>query len=197
MTARRIEVDILSIRSLENLKKELKAYKDSLPERTAAFVAALAEVGYKVANDALDNSSHQMGDRVNIVKTDVSFDETGCYAIIKSVPKEILATSWYRRDKDGKGVEVTGSLNPALAVEFGTASKALPPQERFGGYGGQGTNSKGGNAGRSEWWFARGLDENGKPTDWKRGTAIKPTRPLHNALLAMESEIDTIARRYF
>lgn len=197
MATKRIEVDILSIRSLENLKKELKAYRDSLPERTKQFVTALSEHGYQVALQSLSSTTHQLQNYIQITKPTVSYDETGCYAILQLTPTQILETKWFRTGPDGKGVEVNGRLNPALAAEFGTAAYALPKQERFGGVGGQGTNAKYGNENKTEWYFARGMTQDGKLTDWQHATAIRPTRPLHNALIAMENEIDTLARRYF
>ena len=198
MAAHQIEVNVFSMKSLEAFKKSLIDYKKSLPDRIQAFLDALLEEGIRVARAEVADTSkpygtHQMQDFITFSKK-VDYDSTGCYGILRA-EGQTLQSKWYRSGAKGdEAEEVNGSINALLAVEFGTAAFAIPAPN---GKGGQGTNSKGGNAGKADWYFARGVDDDGNPTDWQHATAIKPTRPLHKAMLTMQEEIDTIARRYF
>ena len=193
MAVKKIKVNLFSIKSLESLKSELQEYKDSLSTRVQAFVEDLLNAGIEVAETAVSETdgepygSHQMG-RYVIFSKKIEDTEYGCRGILiaKGTP---LISKWYRSDGNGGSEAVTGSINALLAVEFGTAAFGLPPYK--------GTNSQGGHENSTDWYFARSVDKDGKPTYWQHATAITPTRPLHRAFLEMEQQIDDAAKRNF
>lgn len=201
MATRKIEVNAFSVSSVANLRKQLEEYRKSLPHRIENFVSALLLEGYEtayatVADDQKPYGSHRMQEYITF-SMKIEEEGNGVKGILRAIPTQVIQSKWYRSDESGQVEEVTGSINPVLAVEFGTAAFALPPQERFGGRGGQGTNSKGSKADSAYWYIATRVNEDGKLDGWKPASAIKPTRPLHNAMLAMENDIETLARRYF
>ena len=186
MAETHLKVDILSVRSLEDLKKNLQSYIDSIDERVKAFVEDLLESGITVAKAEAENASHQMGQYITFEKKITYADGTVTGLLIAK--GETLVSQWWRTDSNGKPQEVNGSINALLATEFGTAAYALPPN--------RGENSQYGHSEETEWYFARG-HVGDKLTDWQHATAIKPTRPMHNAFIAMEQEIENAARRHF
>ena len=196
MAKKVIKVNLLSVSSIRNLKEELIEYRDSLDTKLWYFVKDLLEQGIATAQAVIaENDDHQLSKRIVFDKR-IEIHEDGCRGILMA-SGEKLYSRWYRSDGQGGVEEVGGVLNALLAAEFGTAAYALPPQTRFGGYGGQGTNSQYGHSSETQWWIATSVTDDGKLTGWKAGTAIRPSRPLHNALLKMEQEIENTARRYF
>lgn len=186
MARKQFKVNILSMRSLENLQKDLQEYMDSLDGRIALFVEDLLDSGIKVARAYSENASHQMGQYITFEKK----IESGNHSVkgILIARGDTLTSKWFRTDNNKKPQEVIGHINSLLATEFGTAAYALPPY--------QGSNSQYGHSNETEWYFARS-EKDGRLTDWQHATAIKPTRPLHNAYITMEQEIENAARRHF
>lgn len=188
MSAKKIKVNIFSIRSLESLKDELKAYRDSLDERCMAFVNDLLKVGIECAikraseTDGDPYGTHQMARYITFTAKAAERTELGCKGIMIA-RGDTLHSEWYNI-VDGDPVVVNGEINALMAVEFGTAI-----------YNIQGSGAKHGN--EADWYFARSIDKDGKLTDWQHATAIKPTRPMHNAFLEMEQQIQSVARRHF
>lgn len=186
MAKTKLTVNILSIRSLEQLKDSLESYVDSLDDRAMAFVKDLTDCGITVARTLTEDASHQMG-RYIVFEQKFETIKDGAKGILIA-KGETLVSQWFRTGNNGKPQEVTGSINALLATEFGTAAYALPPY--------QGTNSKYGHGNKTEWYFAR-EEKDGKLINWQHATAIQPTRPLHNAFITMEQEIENAARRNF
>lgn len=196
MAKKTIRVNLFSISSIQNLREELIEYRDSLDTKLWYFVKDLLEQGIETAQASIaENDTHDLAKRIVFDKR-IEIHEDGCRGILMA-GGEKLYSRWYRSDGQGGVDEARGVLNALLAAEFGTAAYALPPQARFGGYGGQGTNSQFGHSTQTMWWIATGVTDEGKLTGWKVGTAIRPSRPLHNALIKMEQEIENTARRYF
>ena len=189
MEAKKLRVNIFSVRSLEELKSDLKTYRDSLDVRCMNFVNDLLAVGIECAErlvsetDGEPYGTHKMGRYVEFTKQDAELTELGCKGLMIA-KGQTLQSEWFKT-VDGKRAEkVQGSINALLAVEFGTAIYSI-----------KGSSAQ--HASESDWYFARSVDEDGKPTNWQHATAITPTRPMHNAFLEMEKQIEEAARRNF
>lgn len=193
MSTKTLKVNIFSVNSLENLKDDLKAYRNSLDDRVRAFVDYLLSVGIETAQSVVSETdgepygSHQMGRYVTFTKK-IEDTSLGCRGILIA-KGETLESKWFRSDGEDGVSEMHGAINALLAVEFGTAAYGLPPYK--------GTNSQSGHANDTDWWFAKGVDKNGKLTDWQHATAITPTRPLHRAFIEMEKQVEEAAKRNF
>lgn len=187
--SRKLKVNILSVKSLENLKSNLEAERDSMAERCKAFVNDLLKVGIECAvakaseTDGDPYGTHQMARYITFTAKAAELTEYGAYGIMIA-KGETLFSEWFRTVDNGEAEAVNGTINALMAVEFGTAV-----------YNINGSGAKHG--GQADWYFARGIDKDGKPTDWQHATAIQPTRPMHNAYLKMQEEIEAAARRHF
>lgn len=184
----------LNTASINNLIKQLQSYRDSLPDKTQRFVDALLDKGIVVAeqNKGMGGTygTHKMENLVTFSKK-LDASQYGCHGIMLGVGETIYA-KWFGID----GEERTGAINAITAIEFGTAEKALPPTEMFGGSGGRGTNSKYGHKDDTDWYFIVGFDENKKPI-YKHATAIKPTQPMAKASTEMVAQIRKTAKEVF
>lgn len=188
---RTIEIS-LNTASVKNAIASIKYYRDGLASKTEEFVARLLDVGIERADSVPGISgttgSHGFEQYVWYAK-EVEPKKYGCHGIMFGGGRDIDVT-W------GLDGEKMGSINTMLALEFGTAGAALPPQEAFGSYGGQGTNSYNGHADDLVWYFAIGRDKKGKPI-WKKASAITPTRPMFEAAQEMLEQYYTVAREVF
>lgn len=186
----------LSMRALDKLIGDLKDYRDSLGAKMEALVNRLLELGIETAQHHSTDvpgryGTHKMGQYVSF-KKEIKAADGSCTGLLVAMG-DTLDSVWYGPD----GEKRYGTINAMMALEFGTAAKAVSVRESFGVTGGQGTNSQYGHENDLEWWIAESLDSNGKPTDWKRATAITPTRPLMHAGNEMASEIANAAREVF
>jgi len=187
---REFKVD-LSESGINKLIDDLNEYKDSLDDKAELFVQKLLDIGITRAESVPGISgtfgTHKMENYVYYTK---EFEQSidGYDGFIVGVGMEFDVT-WGAHD------EKHGSLNALKALEFGTAGLALPPTNVFGVTGGQGTNSQYGHANDTEWYFLE-RDANGKVVR-QTATAIKPTRPMMQAMEEMISQMNKIAKEVF
>lgn len=198
--AKTLTANVFSVSSLRQLRKELEKYRDSLPGKLDTFMGILLDEGITVAQSyAVDYSgmygTHKMAQYVSFDK-EINTADGKIYGILYG-RGDTLTAQWYVNNGSGKYVLTQGTINTMLAMEFGTAAEALPPQEAFGVTGGRGTNSKYGHANDSAWYIITGIDENGKPCEWKLATAMAGTRPMYQAGLAMYQKVKEAARIAF
>lgn len=173
---------------LEEVARELEEYKNSLKQKNRDFLNKLSDVGIFTAMEAVSSGSHTMPLRVFFYReAEVEGDTYTVYVVGEGYP---FASSWI--DSDGASHE--DMVYPMSMMEFGSAGYALPPTVAYGGRGGQGTFSQRGNEGFTSWYFKK---VEGTEEKKKHGTAIRPTRPLYNAAIKMQSEIESIARDVF
>lgn len=163
------------------------------------FMERLLEEGIKVARyKAQDKDgtygTHKMGRLVSFEKT-VETSEGKIYGILIGTGKDVLGKYWVK-DSSGNYSEVAESINSLLAIEFGTAAKALPKQEAFGVTGGRGTLAKHGHENHMGWYIVTDVDKN-EPVDWKFASAIEPTRPMYYAGLEMYEKVKEIGKEVF
>lgn len=192
-----LRANILSVSSLEQLKKDLETYKDGLTDKLSVFLDELLKIGIETAERHVDTSgtygSHQMARLGGIsFRKEVDTADGKVYGIMYGSGGDVTG-EWYVNDGNGHYSLKTDTINSMLAVEFGTAGKALPVQDAFGGHGGQGTMSNHGHANDNAWYIITHLDSKGKPDQWKAATAITPSRPMYKAGLAMYVEVKKAA----
>lgn len=181
----------LSQKSLEQLRKQLLQYADSLEWKNRRFIELLLEVGIQVAEQTVSGGSHQMPDRISFYKEFKAEDDGSVTGLLIGVGETFFST-WYEAD----GTEHHDEVYPLAMMEFGSAALAMEPTLAYGGSGGRGTFSSKGHYTEYSWWIITGFDENGKPIR-KLGTAIEPTRPMYNAVIEMQNQIRNCAIKAF
>lgn len=188
--------------SIDAAIRDLEAYKDDLDRKMKLFVERLLEVGVQTAQEVPGipgtYGSHHMEDYVVFYK-EMEHTDNGFRGKVVAESSPIEAT-WFGSEGDVR----EGTISPVLALEFGTAALAVPAEEMFGGYGGQGTNSVYGHDGDLQWYFITDFEEIEKPDGtietrpiWKKATAIHPTHPMLQASSEMLEQVRDIAREVF
>lgn len=178
MSKKNLKAD-LSISSIQNLKKELERYRDSLTYKCRLLAEELAKAGIKVAQAKIDKSP--LGKYVTI-KTDITEEKAGCKAIL-------IAT--------GETFEHEGyaPFNSLLAIEFGAGirynSEENPKAPEFGM--GVGTFPDQTHAfDKNGWWFW-----SEEKQAWIHSYGVKATMPMHNASMEIQQNIVKIAKDVF
>lgn len=182
----------LSVDGINSLIKQLKEYSESLDAKNERFVELLLDCGIRVAEQKLADGTHTMPSRISFYKGCEIPDNHTIKGIMVGVG-ETFFSHWYEVD----GTEHYDEVFPLAMMEFGSGGFAVPPTNAFGGYGGQGTFSVSGHENDYEWRIITAVDSKGNPTEWKRGTAIKPTQPMYNAMLEMQTQIRDCAIQAF
>lgn len=179
----------LSYGGLLNISRKLKDYAKSLTEKNEKFISLLMERGIKVAQERADAGTHQMGNYISF-ETEISGEKGTTVGVIVGTG-QTFPSQWIDRDK----TEHNDVVYPLSMLEFGSAGFALPPQEAFGGSGGQGAFSVAGHE-TDVWWYVTKVYPDGRVVR-KLATAIAPTRPMYNAMLRMRHDLMECAKIAF
>lgn len=178
MAKKRYKVDILSVSSIERLKKDLQAYQNDLQRKCRLLAERLAEKGVTVANAKIVESP--LGKYVSI-KTEISEQKAGTKAII-------IATGAV---KQSEGYE---DFNTLLAIEFGAGiyhnPVANPNADKFGL--GVGTFPGQIHASEDGWWY---WDD--KAQEWRYTHGVKATMPMYTASMEIINNIIKIVKTVF
>ena len=204
---KRLTANAFSAKSLKALQKELEKYKDSLQGKMEKFIALLLDEGVRVAREISSKDTegsygtHKMANHAFFEAEPIKTTDGVVYGIMIGSGDDIVG-EWYTNDGNGNYVKQKDVINALMALEFGTAAKALPAQESFGVLGGQGTFPALYHGNDCEWHIITkvGVDKKtGKtvPVEWKPATAITPTRPMYNAGLAMYQKVKQAAIEVF
>ena len=185
---KRINCSLTKSGSIERAIKELEAYKKSLNQKTERFVNALMEVGIQAAKE-------HSGKYAGMISFTKQLNQTvnGCNGVLIATDGQRVITEWYASKKDAEKHRNVRSyeISPLLLAEFGSGWLANVLGNVAGV--GQGTmpNSMG-HATDPDGWY------------WYDDNAVKhhsigeaPTYPMHNASMAMMSQIEQIAREVF
>lgn len=178
MAKRKFTAD-LSVKGIENLKKELMQYRDvELPAKCKELATRLTDLGINVAKAKIDESP--LGKYVTL-KTDISADKMGCKAILIAVG-EI---------KQSEGYE---PFNILLAIEFGAGihynQTPNPKADEFGL--GVGTFPGQIHAFEDGWFYW-----NEEVQEWQYTHGVKATMPMYNAGIEIIQDVVKIAREVF
>lgn len=176
--------------NLDTVVRQIRQYRIDVGKKTKAFVEALSEVGIKVARDKTAEGSHQMPKYIRFEKEIVSDRKGYVIGVITGIG-DTFPSDWV----DVDGIEHIDDVFPLSMLEFGSAAFALPEQDAFGGHGGQGTFSVSGNENKAVWYVNKIYED--KTRKRIKATAIAPTRPMYNAMIEMQKEIESCAKKAF
>lgn len=169
----------LSISSIRNLQKELEKYRDSLTYKVRLLAEKLAEIGIKVAEAKIGEST--LGKYVTI-KTDITEEKTGC--------KTILIATGETFEHDGYA-----PFNSLLAIEFGAGiryNREENPKAPDLGFG-VGTFPDQTHAfDKNGWWFW-----SEEKQAWIHSYGVKATMPMYQASLEIAENVVKIAKQVF
>ena len=182
--AKRIFKTDLSIKGIEQIKKDLLNYRDNeLPNKIRLFVTKLLSIGVSVSQASVSESP--LGKYVTI-STDISSDKMGCKGILiaKGVVKEEV-------DNNGNAYPPFSTI---LAIEFGAGIHFNPtPNPNADKFGlGVGTFPGQIHAFEDTWFYWDETDQKWKPTH-----GVKATMPMYNAQMIMITDAVKIAREVF
>lgn len=167
----------LDTNSLEQLKRELLAYKNSLQGKCEILVDRLLQSGLNIAN--LRVAESPLGTTI-VITTNHEPLQNGCKGVLLAMGKTF--TSDY------------GEFNALLAVEFGAGihyNKIPNPKADKLGYG-VGTYPGQVHAWQDEGWFYYGNDG-----EWHHTYGVKATMPMVSAEEEMITQYLNIAREVF
>ena len=176
--AKKISVD-LSIKGLNDLKRQLLQYKDSLPVKCENLVSRLLQSGVEVSQSKISESP--LGKYVTVT-TNISADKMGCKGILlaKGTVKEqdgyapfsiLLAIEF------GAGIHFNPTPNPIISSEFTYGVGTFPGQTH---------------AYQDTWFY---WDENSQ--EWKPTHGVKATMPMYTADMDIIQNVVKYAKEVF
>lgn len=176
----------LNSTSLKQAANEVRQYGNDLAIKVHMVLIKLAEKGISVAEQTIGNFGKYI--------TFSRISETDGMVIVAQETSIILA-EWLARNGETKKAEVS----PLLMAEFGAGPHAIIWQGQDGDtsvmpdgkHVGRGTFPNQTHAFQNSWWY---MDLSG---NWQVSTGIKPTRPLHNAVMELISTVDATVREVF
>ncbi|MBQ0111767.1 MAG: hypothetical protein KBT03_01435 [Bacteroidales bacterium] len=181
--------------SLQSFQQSISNYAKNLDKMAEEFCNRLSDIGIQVCEDKSADvngtyGTHQMGVLVSF-KKETKTQDGKTQSIIIGTGKTFEAI-WY-----SYGKEMSGTVNPLLMIEFGSAGLSVSGSNAFNNENHKGELSTGGHQDDTDWWIAEEIDENGKVTKWRKGTAITPTQPMYYAAIEMQNNINRIAKEVF
>lgn len=178
--AKRVFKASLSVSSIQQLQKNLTAYRDSLSEKCRQLVVALSEAGIAVAKQNTGNYGKYI-----TFSTKTEPEKNGCKAIMLASETGKITSAW----KTSEGIK-TADVSPLLMVEFGSGWKAENPMQVPGV--GQGTFPEQIHAYDREGWYWIGLDDK-----LYHSYGISPKKPMYMASLEIQRIVIEKAKEIF
>lgn len=176
----RISFNLLSLSAIEEAKKELEQYKESLNKKCQTFVELLSAKGVITARENVG----QFGEYIVFTQeTNPIID--GCKCVMYASDTGTITRSWQTKD----GIK-TADISPLLMTEFGSGFKAKNPKNVAGV--GQGTFPNQTHAFDKEGWYYQSLDG-----VWHHSTGIEPTQPMLKAFEEMFLIVQKTASEVF
>lgn len=166
--------------TIDKLIDDLEAYKQSLKDRTRVFTEELAKVGIKAAYANLGQYEGSV--------TFESKDGGEGITIISGKDKDLILREWFT-DK-GLTNKRSYEISPLLMAEFGSGWLSVVLYDIAGV--GQGTMPGQKHASDPKGWVW--YDEHGIK---HRSIGEPPTFPMHNAIVAMLTQADEVAKRVY
>ena len=182
--AKRVFKTDLSVKGIEQLKKDLLNYRDNILQKNIErYVQELLNIGVEVARTSVGESP--LGKYVTI-STNLSSDKAGCKGILLAkgdVKHEV--------DKDGNAYPPFSTI---LAIEFGAGiyhnETPNPNADKFGL--GVGTFPGQTHAYQNTWFY---WDEDEQL--WKPTHGVKATMPMYNAQMEIMQQVVKVAKTIF
>ena len=178
----------LSVRSIQQMQNELKAYKAQLISRCELLTKRLSEIGIEAAKMRLSSSTgdeeREMASYITF-STEVDSSKHGVKTVMVASSGSITRT-WVTFD-GAKSVDIS----PLLMVEFGSGLRAN--NEHGGQYGmGQGTFPDQTHAFDPDGWYWQTVDG-----EWHHSFGISPAMPMYHAYKAMVDAVYSVAVEVF
>lgn len=181
--AKKLTCDIFSLKSIEQLQRDLEAYKQSIISKCQEAVSQLADVGIEVCKTSVSGKAY--GDYIVFSKK-IEPTENGCKAIIVATNTQMITAEWKLAD----GTIKRADISPILFEEFGSGFKAQNPLDVPGM--GQGTFPNQEHAFDSGGWSWYGTDNR-----WYHSTGYAPSMPMYKASEAMFEQAIAIVKGVF
>ena len=176
--AKKVFKSDLSISELNDLKRQLLQYKDSLPIKCEEIVSRLLKSGVEVSQTKISESP--LGKYVTVT-TNISADKVGC--------KGILLAKGAVKEKEGYA-----PFSILLAIEFGSGIHYNPTPNPLSAEMGYGVGTFPGQIHAYEdFWFY--WDENAQ--EWKPTHGVKATMPMYSADMEIIQNIVKVAKEVF
>lgn len=170
----------LSIKSIEQLKKDLLNYKSGLNRKCELLVTRLATEGISVAQ----GNTGGFGKYITF-SVELNPEQHGCKAVLLATNTGIITSEW--RTKDGIK---TADVSPILMVEFGSGRNAQNPMKVPGV--GRGTFPGKTHAfDKDGWWY---MDLN---NEWHHSYGITPKMPMYKAMQTMNKRVYSLVKEIF
>ena len=169
---------VLSVRSIDNMIKQVEKYQADINRKCEILCRRLAEVGRQAALVAINDSP--LGKTITLsVRVDPHV--VGCKAVFMAIGQT-------------KESENYGSINTLLLVEFGAGIRYNAiPNPKSGELGmGVGTFPGQTHAFDPDGWYFFGEDNK-----WHHSYGVEATMPMYKATVAIRQQILTIAREVF
>lgn len=184
----RLSASMLNPTSLYQLVDDLRKYADSLPTKINQFLEALADKGISVARA-------NEGDFAGYIVYTKEPIEGGINLVARD--RNAITNSWYVSASNNAEIR-SDTFSPLLMAEFGSGAYQVD------NYGiGRLPDSMGHGGDSSGWYWWSDVFRDGEAVTWKNGRYLfhsygtPPTMPIHNAVMTMIEEIETIARSVF
>jgi hypothetical protein len=169
------------------MAQDLLDYETTLKDKLRIFRERLADKGILVAQA---NVSQGFGSYIAFYREDGADSVT---VVAKEVGQ--IISSWLRY-----GTEMYVYISPLLMAEFGAGSHAVYWEDSKGSQSsvlsdgteiGRGSFPDQTHADEDSWWY---MDLN---KDWHRASGVTPTRPMHNAVIEIVTQVERTAREVF
>lgn len=191
----KLSASALNANSLQKLADELRDYANSLPMKIEQFLNALADRGIEVAKQ-------NEGDFTGYIVYSKEFETDGSEYMLRMTAKDAQAitNSWYVSSSPNAEIR-SDTFSPLLMAEFGSGAYQV---DNYGIGRLPDSMGHGGDTDGWYWWTDNASYRDGeymisaKNGRWlfhSRGS--HPTMPVHNAVMTMIEEIDSIARSVF
>ena len=182
--AKRVFKTDLSLKGIEQLKKDLLNYKNNiLEQKIREYVSKLLDIGIIVTKASIDESP--LGKYVTLSST-ISADKTGCKGII-------IAKGEIKEEVDNNGNPYP-PFSTILAIEFGAGiyhnETPNPNADKFGL--GVGTFPNQIHAFEDTWFYWDEAEQLWKPTH-----GVKATMPMYNAQIEIMQQVVKVAKTIF
>lgn len=171
----------LSVSSIQNAIKEIKAYQNDLNRKCELLCQRLCQEGIQIAQSYIGSSG--FGKYIHL-GSEITPQQAGCKAIFYMEDTAMIKSDWQTLE----GVR-SAEVSPVLMLEFGSGLKAENPA----GISGVGTGTfPGGKHGNEPGWYYMDLDG-----VWHYSTGVSPKMPMYNAGKELREKVVVIAREVF
>lgn len=172
---------VLNVASIQNMQKQLEAYKKRLLSNCKVFTERLAAKGILVGQQNLGEF-----DKYIIFSTETNPQRYGARTVLYATNTGLIKSQWMTRG----GIK-EADVSPILMAEFGSGLRAN--NDRAGEFGmGTGTFPGQTHAEDPEGWWYQTLDG-----VWHHSKGVSPTMPMYKAQVEMYDQIVSVAMEVF